>query len=137
MEDLYLTKRDFENSIDTGNAIDKLMRNAKCRVLIDLDNDTVSKMLDDPSSERLFTYLRGCDKTLYSGKEMVTAIKETTDNKSNKLLVGFSRSIVMLSEKDVELAKNVENFYGIKCVLGKKGLQTLKDGKFFFFEVIV
>lgn len=134
MEDVYFTKRDLDNSIDTGNAIDKLMRNPRCRILVNLDNDAVSKMTEDSSPDILFSYLQGHGKTFYSGKEMVTAIKETTDNKSNKLLVGFSRSIVMLSEKDVELAKNVENFYGIKCVLGKKGLQTLKDGKFFFFE---
>lgn len=134
MEDVYFTKRDLENSIDKGNAIDKLIRNAKCRVLLaDCDNKTVSKMLDAPSSQ-IVSYMQGLGKTLYSGKVMIDAINETIENRPNKLLVGFSRSIVILSEKDVESANNVEEFYGIKCVLGKKGLQTLRDGKFLFFE---
>ena len=29
MEDLYLTKRDLDNSIDKGNAIDKLVKNKR------------------------------------------------------------------------------------------------------------
>lgn len=134
MEDLYLTKRDLENSIDTGNAIDKLVKDKRCRVLVDLDSDTVSKMADDPSYELLLSYLSDNDKTLYSGKEMVAAIKETVEKKSDKLHSGFSRSLVLLNEKDVEYAKMVERHFGIKCVLGKKGLQTLKEGKSLFFE---
>ena len=76
MEDVYFTKRDLDNSIDTGNAIDKLMRNPRCRILVNLDNDAVSKMIEDSSPDILFSYLQGHGKTFYSGKEMVTAIKE-------------------------------------------------------------
>ena len=47
MEDVYFTKRDLDNSIDTGNAIDKLMRNPRCRILVNLDSDAVSKMIED------------------------------------------------------------------------------------------
>lgn len=135
MEDVYFTKRDLDNSIDTGNAIDKLMRNPKCRILVDLDNDTVSKMTDDSSSDMLFTYLQEHSKTFYSGKEMVTAIKESVENRTYKLCNGFSRSLVLLNEKDIEFAQKVERHFGIKCVLGaKKGLLPLKDGKAPFFE---
>ena len=134
MEDLYLTKRDLDNSIDKGNAIDKLVKNKRCRILIDLDSDTVSKMVDDPSCEILFSYLRDNDKTLYSGKEMVDAIKETVEKKSDNLSNGFSRSMLLLNEKDTEFAKMVERHFGIKCVLGKKGIIPLKDGRAPFFE---
>lgn len=134
MEDLYLTKRDLDNSIDKGNAIDKLVKNKRCRILIDLDSDTVSKMVDDSSCEILFSYLRDNDKTLYSGKEMVDAIKETVEKKSDNLSNGFSRSMLLLNEKDTEFAKMVERHFGIKCVLGKKGILPLKDGRAPFFE---
>ena len=134
MEDLYLTKRDLDNSIDKGNAIDKLVKNKRCRILIDLDSDTVSKMVDDPSCEILFSYLRDNDKTLYSGKEMVDAIKETVEKKSDNLSNGFSRSMLLLNEKDTEFAEKVERHFGIKCVLGKKGMSTLKEGKAPFFD---
>lgn len=132
MEDLYLTKRDLENSIDKGNAIDKLVKNKKCRILIDLDSDTVSKMADD-LSDILFSYLRDYDKTLYSGKEMVDAIKETVEKKSDNLSNGFSRSMLLLNEKDTEFAERVESHFGIKCVLGKKGILPLKNGRAPFF----
>lgn len=134
MEDVYFTKRDLDNSIDTGNAIDKLMRNPKCRILVDLDNDTVSKMTDDSSSDILFSYLQDHSKTFYSGKEMVAAIKESVEKRTDKLSNGFSRSLVLLNEKDAEFAQRVEKHFGIKCILGKKGLLTLKEGKAPFFE---
>lgn len=134
MEDVYFTKRDLDNSIDTGNAIDKLMRNPRCRILVDLDNDAVSKMKDDSSSDILFSYLQGHGKTFYSGKEMVTAIKESFEKRTDKLSNGFSRSMLMLNEKDAEYAKMVERHFGIKCVLGKKGILPLKDGRAPFFE---
>ena len=57
MEDLYLTKRDLENSIGKGNAIEKLVKNKRCRLLIDLDSDTVSNMPNDLSCDILFSYL--------------------------------------------------------------------------------
>ena len=133
MEDLYLTKRDLDNSIDKGNAIDKLVKNKRCRILIDLDSDTVSKMADD-LSDILFSYLRDYDKTLYSGKEMVDAIKETVEKKSDNLSNGFSRSMLLLNEKDTEFAEKVERHFGIKCVLGKKGILQLKEGRAPFFE---
>ena len=135
MEDLYLTKRDLDNSIDKSNAIDKLVKNKRCRILIDLDSDTVSKMVDDPSCEILFSYLRDNDKTLYSGKEMVDAIKKTVEKKSDNLSNGFSRSMLLLNEKDTEFAKMVERHFGVKCVLGgKKGISPLKEGRAPFFE---
>lgn len=65
---------------------------------------------------------------------MVAAIKESVDKKSNKLSNGFSRSLVLLNEKDAEFAKMVERHFGIKCVLGKKGLLALKEGKAPFFD---
>ena len=133
MEDLYLTKRDLDNSIDKGNAIDKLVKNKRCRILIDLDSDTVSKMADD-LSDILFSYLRDYDKTLYSGKEMVDAIKETVEKKSDNLSNGFSRSMLLLNEKDTDFAERVESHFGIKCVLGKKGILPLKNGRAPFFE---
>lgn len=117
MEDLYLTKRDLENSIGKGNAIEKLVKNKRCRLLIDLDSDTVSNMPNDLSCDILFSYLRDYDKTLYSGKEMVDAIKETVDKKSDNLSNGFSRSMLLLNEKDTEFAEKVERHFGIKCVL--------------------
>lgn len=134
MEDLYLTKRDLENSIGKGNAIEKLVKNKRCRLLIDLDSDTVSNMPNDPSCDILFSYLRDYDKTLYSGKEMVDAIKETVDKKSDNLSNGFSRSMLLLNEKDTEFAEKVERHFGIKCVLGKKGILQLKEGRAPFFE---
>ena len=84
MEDVYFTKRDLDNSIDTGNAIDKLMRNPRCRILVNLDNDAVSKMIEDSSPDILFSYLQGHGKTFYSGKEMVTTIKESVEKRTDK-----------------------------------------------------
>ena len=134
MEDVYFTKRDLDNSIDTGNAIDKLMRNPRCRILVNLDNDAVSKMIEDSSPDILFSYLQGHGKTFYSGKEMVTAIKESVEKRTDKLSNGFSRSLVLLNEKDAEFAQRVGKHFGIKCVLGKKGMSTLKEGKAPFFD---
>ena len=134
MEDVYFTKRDLDNSIDTGNAIDKLMRNPRCRILVNLDSDAVSKMIEDSSPDILFSYLQGHGKTFYSGKEMVTAIKESVEKRTDKLSNGFSRSMLLLNEKDTEFAEKVERHFGIKCVLGKKGMSTLKEGKAPFFD---
>lgn len=134
MEDVYFTKRDLDNSIDTGNAIDKLMRNPRCRILVNLDNDAVSKMIEDSSPDILFSYLQGHGKTFYSGKEMVTAIKESVEKRTDKLSNGFSRSMLLLNEKDTEFAEKVERHFGIKCVLGKKGILQLKEGRAPFFE---
>ena len=105
MEDLYLTKRDLDNSIDKSNAIDKLVKNKRCRILIDLDSDTVSKMVDDPSCEILFSYLRDNDKTLYSGKEMVDAIKKTVEKNRTICLMAFQGVCFCLMKRTQNLQK--------------------------------
>ena len=67
--------------------------------------------------------------------EMVDAIKKTVEKKSDNLSNGFSRSMLLLNEKDTEFAKMVERHFGVKCVLGgKKGISPLKEGRAPFFE---
>lgn len=137
MVDLYITSKDFEDNLIRETKIGELIKNNKVRILLaDKDSEAVNQIV---ASEKCLSH--NCYIKLYyqggkasnpmPGLEMMNAFKEYKD-----IYDGYSsRSIVLLGEKEKEdEAKKIEKHFGVKCIIGKKGLQPLKGGKGIFFK---
>ena len=136
MVDLYITSKDFTDNLVRETKIGELIKNNKVRSLLaDKDSEAVNQIM---ASENCLshdcyikTYYKGKASNPKPGLEMMNAFKEYKD-----IYDGYSsRSIVLLGEKEKENdAKKIEKHFGVKCIIGKKGLQPLKGGKGIFFK---